>query len=419
MKVAIKNGTVSGRTNAIASKSHVHRLLICAALAKEKTVIHNVIPSKDILATAECLNGYLAQVERANGCLTVLPYSAPKENPLLDCAESGSTFRFLIPVACAKGGAVFTGAGRLAQRPLSPLYELLCTHGCELSPQGEFPFSVKGKLRPGTFSIDGGVSSQFISGLLFALPLLKGDSVLQVTGEVQSYPYIKMTLDALKAFSIEVREENHVYSIPGNQCYSSTGDVIAEGDWSNAAFFAVMGAFSQKGITIDGLRQDSLQGDKAICELLAQSGAEVRFVENSVTVRHRNLQGIRIDAAQIPDLVPILAVLACGAVGRTVIYNAQRLRLKESDRIETVFRMVSSLGGDIQKTEDGFVVEGTGSLLGGTVDGANDHRIVMAAAAASCICKNPVYICGAEAVEKSYPHFFNDMEKLGAFLERI
>lgn len=420
MEVLLKGGVLSGTVEAIASKSHVHRLLICAALADQKTIIKNVISSKDILATADCLEEYLAQIKRHGEDLAVQPYSIPKAKPLLDCTESGSTYRFLVPVACAMGVPVaFTGSSRLAERPLSPLYELLCEHGCTLSEQGVFPLYVKGKLQPGNFSIDGGISSQFISGLLLALPLLTEDSTVQITGELQSYPYIKMTLDALKAFSVDVKEEGRAFYIKGNQRFISPGSIHAEGDWSNAAFFAVMGAFSSEGITIKGLRQDSLQGDKAVLDILAKCGAMTAVYEDAVTVKRNVLRGMEIDAAQIPDLVPVLAVMACAAEGQTVIYNAQRLRLKESDRIETVYRMIISLGGNITVTQDGFIIQGTGALRGGTVDGANDHRIVMAASAASCICRDPVRIHGAEAVEKSYPYFFEDMKKLGAFLEKI
>ncbi len=420
MDVLLKGGTLRGTVEAIASKSHVHRLLICAALAKQETVIKNIIPSKDILTTADCLEEYLAQVKRYGDDLSIRPYPRPKAKPLLNCTESGSTYRFLVPVACAKGVPVaFTGSRRLAERPLSPLYELLCEHGCTLSEQGVFPLHVKGKLQPGNFLIDGGISSQFISGLLLALPLLTRDSTIQITGELQSYPYIKMTLDALKTFSVDVKEEGRIFYIKGNQHFISPGNIHAEGDWSNAAFFAVMGAFSPEGITIQGLRQNSLQGDKAVLDILATCGATVTWREDMVAVKRNVLRGQKIDAAQIPDLVPILAVMACAAEGQTVIYNAQRLRLKESDRIETVFRMIRSLGGNIAVTQDGFIIQGTGVLQGGTVDGANDHRIVMAAAAASCICREPVRIHGAEAVEKSYPYFFEDMKKLGAFLEKI
>ena len=420
MEVLLNGGALGGTVEAIASKSHVHRLLSCAALADQKTVIKDSIPSKDILATAGCLNDYLAQIEISGADITVLPYPEPKAKPLLDCTESGSTYRFLIPVACAEGmPAVFTGSSRLAERPLSPLYELLCEHGCTLSEQGVFPFSVKGKLEPGDFLIDGGVSSQFISGLPLALPLLAGDSRIQITGKLQSYPYIKMTLDALQTFSVKVKEEKREFYIRGGQRFISPGSIRAEGDWSNAAFFAVMGAFSSAGITIKGLWQDSLQGDKAILDILARCGAVIEIREDAVKVKRGKLKGMEIDAAQIPDLVPVLAVLACGAEGKTVIYNAERLRLKESDRIETVFHMIASLGGDITVTKDGFIIQGTGSLRGGNVDGANDHRIVMAASAASCLCREPVRIHGAEAVEKSYPCFFEDMKKLGAFLKKI
>ncbi len=420
MEILLKGGTRGGKVKAIASKSHVHRLLICAALAKTKTLIKDVVFSKDILSTMGCLDGYLAQIDKADGMIAVQPYFEPKNKQLLDCMESGSTYRFLVPVACAEGRSVaFTGSERLAQRPLSPLYELLCSHGCTLSKPDCFPLHISGRLQAGCYMIDGGVSSQFISGLLFALPLLEGMSIIQITGELQSYPYIQMTLDALRSFSVNIEHNERTFVIQGNQTYRSPGTITAEGDWSNAAFFAVMGAFSSEGITVKGLNRDSLQGDKAIADLLKQCGAEVSFQGDELTVKQGRMRGITIDAAQIPDLVPVLAVMACGSQGQTIIYNAQRLRLKESDRIKTVYEMISSLGGDITVTRDGFLIQGKGFLEGGTVDGANDHRIVMAASAAACICKRQVIIHGAEAVEKSYPRFFEDIKKLGAFLEKI
>lgn len=413
MQNIVKNGKRYGEVRAISSKSHVHRLLICASLAKEKTKITDVTFSKDIYATIGCLNGYLADISILGDTIIVSPYAQPKKGKILDLNESGSTYRFLVPVACAKGADVsFTGAQRLKERPLSPLYELLVDHGANLSEKGVFPLQCSGELKFGEFEISGEVSSQFISGLIFALPLLKGDSVISVTGKMESYPYIKMTLDAVKSFGIDVNEDGQKFFIKGNQEYKSPKNITAEGDWSNAAFFACVGALSQKGIKITNVNTSSLQGDMEIINILKNMGAEAEFFGDSVFIKGGNLCGTKIDASQIPDLVPVLATVACGAKGETIIFNAQRLRLKESDRIESVYRMLKNLGADLDKTDDGFIIRGNGELKGGTVDSFNDHRIVMSASVASCISKEKVIINNSEAVQKSYPGFFEDFDSL-------
>ena len=413
MQKTIKNGSRFGAVKAIASKSHVHRLLICAALSVQETVISGVSFSKDILATIKCLDGYLADITYNFDSITVKPYDNPTSNRLLDLNESGSTYRFLVPVVCAMGvSASFIGSERLAQRPLSPLYELLVEHNSILSEEGAFPLVCSGKLTSGTYTISGNVSSQFISGLIFALPLLEGNSVIVVTGKIESYPYIKMTLDTVRKFGIEITEKNQCFYIKGNQKYLSPSNISAEGDWSNAAFFIGMGAISQKGVEVSNLNLSSLQGDMSILDIIKRMGVTVVKKENSVFVKGGTLRGTEIDASQIPDLVPVLATLACFSNGRTRIYNAERLKLKESDRIESVFSMLSNLGANINKTDDGFIIEGNSKLDGGTVDSFNDHRIVMSAAVASCGCKNSVLINGVEAVKKSYPAFFDDFDKL-------
>ncbi len=413
MQVIVNNGARSGSVEAIASKSHIHRLLICAALSKNETVISDVTFSKDILSTINCLNGYLADITCGIDSITVKPYKEPVCGKMLDLNESGSTYRFLVPIVCAKGvDASFSGSDRLAQRPLSPLYELLTEHDAILSDEGKFPLYCSGQLTPGKFTISGAVSSQFISGLIFALPILPGDSVIEITGKMESYPYIKMTIGAVKAFGIEVVDQNKFFYIKGNQKYVSPSKVRAEGDWSNAAFFIAMGAISTKGIEISNLNFSSSQGDMEMLNITRRMGAKVEQKAEKVFVCGGRLRGTDIDAAQIPDLVPVLATLACFAEGTTRIYNAERLRLKESDRIESVYSMLSDLGANIKKMDDGFIINGNGSLDGGCVDSFNDHRIVMAATVASCFSKSPVTVVGSDAVQKSYPGFFDDLNKL-------
>lgn len=383
---------IRGTIPAIASKSMAHRLLICAALADDPTEVVCQTTSKDIEATRACL-------------------SAMKEGRKpLPCGESGSTLRFLLPVVAALGlDTEFYMEGRLPDRPLAPLDEELTTHGAKLQKKGA-TLSVSGQLKPGDYTLPGNVSSQYISGLLFALPLLGKPSTLTVTGKIESAPYIEMTLDALRQFGIHIIIEENVFHIPACR-YTSPGRAYVEGDWSNAAFWLCAGATSGP-VTVTGLDGNSLQGDKAVFDLLKAFGADCRRNEDGFTVSPAPLHAIDIDAAAIPDLVPILSVVAAKAEGTTRIYNAERLRLKESDRIETVCRLLRDLGGQVEETSDGLLICGGSTLPGGTADSCNDHRIAMAAAIASSLCTGAVTVLGAEAVNKSYPHFWDDFEKL-------
>ena len=383
---------IRGTIPAIASKSMAHRLMICAALAKTPTEVICSTTSKDIEATRNCLAAM-------NEGKSPLP-----------CGESGSTLRFLLPVVAALGlETAFYMEGRLPDRPLAPLDEELRKHGAVLRKDGA-TLHVSGQLTAGDYTLPGNVSSQYISGLLFALPLLDGPSTLTVTGKVESEPYIHMTLDALRQFGIHITIDENVYRIPACT-YKSPGRVYVEGDWSNAAFWLCAGAVSGP-VTVTGLDAGSLQGDKAVFELLKQFGANCEQTDAAFTVSPAPLHGIEIDAAAIPDLVPILSVVAAKAEGTTRIYHAERLRLKESDRIETVCRLLRELGGVVEETPDGLLIHGGTPLQGGTADSCNDHRIAMAAAIASSICQGPVTILGAEAVNKSYPHFWDDHAQL-------
>ncbi len=414
MTVTVQGGPPTGRAVAPASKSVLHRLLICAALADAPTVLESVRSSQDIEATARCLRALGATVTAEGTRLTVVPIDRAEREALLDCGESGSTLRFLLPVAAALGGARFTGRGRLAERPLSPLYELLQENGCVLSPQGAFPLTVTGQLTGRRFTVDGGVSSQFVSGLLLAAPLLGHDCEVAVTGTAESRPYIDLTVAAMRHFGVAVTEQDGVFSVPQGG-YRSPGRLVAEGDWSNGAFWLVAGALApQGGLSVGGLNGDSLQGDRAIVSLLREAGATVTEAQDgTLSVDGTLCRPLRIDAAQIPDLVPVLAVLAAALPGRTVIENARRLRLKESDRLCSVHALLTALGGRVTMGEDSLTVDGTGRLRGGRVDACNDHRIAMAAAVAACICEQPVVIDGAEAVRKSYPDFFKEFAERG------
>jgi 3-phosphoshikimate 1-carboxyvinyltransferase len=363
-----------------------------------------------------------AKIERESGAFIVHPLKREGNNDAaaLNCGESGSTFRFMLPIVGALGRKVsFILKGRLPERPLSPLYEELVRHGCELSPQGSVPFCSTGRLASGSYSLDAGVSSQFISGLLFALPLLDGDSNLQLTGKAESFPYIELTLAMLEIFCIKTDFKNDVFFIPGGQTYCSPGKTRVEGDWSNAAFWLSAGAVGKGSVTCTDLNLKSRQGDRAILDILTEFGARIEIRENdsTVTVSGGKLRGIGIDARDIPDLVPILAVVGSKAEGTTVIRNAARLRTKESDRLAAVNAVLRAIGADADETEDGLIIRGPSAFKGGQVSSCGDHRIAMSAAIAATVCAGPVVIQGSRAVNKSYPGFFDDLRMLGGSVE--
>ena len=418
MTVTLSPGPLSGTLAAIPSKTAAHRLLIAAALADRPTRVVFPKSSQDIDATLRCLAGLGAGVDRDSGGVTVTPIdrSRPVGPCVLDCGESGSTLRFLTPVAGALGAeAVFRLAGRLARRPMEPLAGELARHGCTLTLDPEAgALTVSGQPAPGDYSLPGDVSSQFFTGLLFALPLLGEDSTLRVTGELESAGYIDMTLDALRKFGLTPPPlAVPGWQIPGGGGYVSPGTVRVEGDWSNAAPWLCMGTLAGEGITVTGLDNGSLQGDRAVCEVLARLGGQVTREGDTASARPGPLQAAVIDAKNIPDLVPVLAAAAATVPGETRFTGAGRLRLKESDRLETTARTLNALGGRVTETEDGLIVTGVSRLRGGTVDAAGDHRIAMAAAVASVVCQGPVTVTGAQAVEKSYPTFWTDLASLG------
>ena len=414
MDIKIIKPIQGGIIKAIASKSHAHRLLICAALANSKTFIVCPELSEDINATADCLKalGAVVRYESDGFFVTPLVQCEQKENLVLNCGESGSTLRFLLPVCGALGlGVSFHMSGRLPMRPITALYDEMASHGCILSEQGVSPLSCTGQLKSGEYVLPGNISSQYISGLLFALPLISGDSLIRVNGILESRPYVDMTLDVLRLFGVSIFEEdNQVFRIAGGQEFRSPKTVTAEGDWSNAAFWLSAGAVSESGVTCTGLNINSRQGDRAIIDLLIRFGANVSYdyTENSVTVSSGKLRGIEIDAGDTPDLVPVLAAVAAVAEGTTIIRNAMRLRIKESDRLYATAACLSDLGADIKETDDGLIIVGKKSLSGGETESFNDHRIAMTAAIVSTVCTGAVLIKNAEAVNKSYPVFFKD-----------
>ncbi len=408
----------SGEIEIIPSKSVAHRLLICAALSDKPTEIVCPAESLDIAATARCLAALGAEIRIQDGVYSVSPIKK-KAEAFLSCGESGSTLRFLIPVAAALGGdATFTGEGRLPERPVSPLVDCLSLRGAAIDYNGTLPLISHGGLRGGRFTVPGNISSQFISGLIFALPLLAENSEIDITGKIESLSYIKMTLDAVSTFGIKAEMQSNKIIIPGNQKYRSPGKLTVEGDWSNAAFWLCLGALSEEGITVHGLKPDSMQGDRAVLDILSCFGAGVTRAENSITVRKKALSAVRIDASEIPDLVPVLSVVAAVANGETRITGAERLRIKESDRIESTVNMLLSLGADAEAERDGIRIFGKKRLSGGRINSENDHRIAMSAAISAAVSDGTVTIQGAEAVRKSYGDFYEKYSALGAVVNK-
>ena len=395
MNVIVTPGKLTGAVRVPASKSAAHRLLICAALADGPTRIAINATNRDIEATAACLRALGAEIERQGDALAVSPITRVPDNTVLDCGESGSTLRFLLPVAAALGTrATFTGHGRLPQRPNAPLVDALRAHGAAID-RDLLPMAVSGPLTGGRWTLPGNVSSQYVTGLLFALPLLDGDSEIALTTPLASAAYVDMTLQALRQFGIAVEPTEDGWRVPGNQRHRTPGEAEVEGDWSAAAFWLAANALGA-GVDVQGLNPDSVQGDRTVADLLGREA---------------------IDATHVPDLVPALAVAAAKLSKQTVITGAARLRLKESDRLASVAGMLKALGHGVTVTGDGLIIDGGEPMPCDepvrTVDGANDHRIVMAAAVAAAYSDRPVRVTDAQAVEKSYPGFFRDFEALG------
>ena len=413
MNVTFRPFTPGGTVAAPPSKSDVHRAIICAALSKGVCTIAPVALSEDILATIRCVEALGAVTRIENKVLTVDGSGMFRsKTAALDCGESGSTLRFLIPVAAAGGvNATFTGSGRLPERPIGIYTDALPKAGVRCETEGGLPLTVSGTLQSGVFEIPGDVSSQFISGLLFALPLLPRDSRIVLTTPVQSVGYINMTIRTMAKFGIEIGVMDNGWYIRGKQHYVPS-DYRTDGDWSQAAFFLTAGAVGGD-VTVTGANIDSAQGDRRIAAILRDFGAEVLQDGGTVRVISRPLRAIVIDASQIPDLVPVLAVCASFAQGTTRIFNAARLRIKESDRLRTTAALLNSLGGNVKELPDGLEITGVPQLAGGSADGCNDHRIVMSAAVCAACSAGEITCTDAMSVNKSYPDFYEDYGRIG------
>ena len=418
MNISFKPSLTGGPIKAIASKSAAHRIAILSAFADSDTRMLCRELNEDIEATLRCMSALGANIRREGEYINISPVRELCREAVLDCGESGSTLRFLLPVVAMLGAdATFLRSGRLPQRPLSPLREELEAAGAVLTHMSDGRLLCGGCVDSVEFSICGDVSSQFISGLLLGLAVTGRSGRVNILGELQSAPYVDITAQCIRAFGVTVKFTDGAYVIDAEGGLRSPREITVEGDWSNAAFPLALGAVGEGAVSVLGLDMSSAQGDKRIIDILVEMGGRVERSGGAVTVSPSRLRGIRIDASQIPDLVPILAVLGALAEGETVIYNAERLRIKESDRLAAVCTVLSTLGANIEETADGLRIVGTPYLRGGTVSSFGDHRIAMSVSVASVSCRGEVRLTGAEAVAKSYPSFFEDMRALGMTAE--
>lgn len=410
-RLLIEPQKLAGSLTIQPSKSLSHRALICAALAKGNSLIKNLGTSVDITATQTALKslGLAKFTETADGLL-VQGGLSPVAAAEVDCRESGSTLRFLLPLAAALGIEVlFTGQGRLLERPLGLYLEALNQGGAQIK-RTQAGLLVTGQLQAGTYRLAGNVSSQYISGLMLALPLLAEDSQIEIIGSLQSVGYVRLTEEVLHNFSACLEWEKQQIIIRSGAYQAA--DFTVEGDWSHAAFFLAAGLLGSD-IICGGLNTKSLQGDRDICRILVNMGGQMERLPQGLKMTAATLSSSVIDACQVPDLVPPLAVAACKVTGTTTILGAQRLRIKESDRLAAVADLLNTLGGEVRETTDGLVIKGRGYLQGGRVSAWGDHRIAMSAAVAATICRQPLLLSEWQCVSKSAPQFWQEYAALG------
>jgi len=420
MDVTVENTDhLEGAFSAPPSKAYTHRMLIAASLSNGPSKIFNPLVSDDTQATLEAVKALGTETELHENCWTIHGQETPKtpDGPI-DCRESGSTLRFMIPVAAlAPGPSTFLFGASFKRRPVAPLLESLRELGVESAVQ-EIGSSVMvrgGGISGGKTSIRGDISSQFISGLLFACPRAREDTEITVTTPLESRGYVEMTLEVLTKHGLEgaVNDDFSCLWIPASQSYVSC-DHTVPGDFSSAAFLLAAAAVTSSHVTVKNLVYQTAQGDRAILGILKEMGAAVKIGSDSVEVEGGQLAAVETDAKDIPDLVPVCAVLGCYAEGRSLIYNAERLRYQESDRLESIRTELKKMGADIKVNKDGLAINGGGRLHGATVDPHNDHRIAMACAVAALGAKGKTKIQNVECINKSYPQFFSDLRLLGA-----
>lgn len=409
-KRVISPGTLTGRTTVPSSKSVAHRAIILGGLLCDNILVTDIDFSEDIYATLDALNALGISYEIYENSVKLTKEKLVTNSEIeINARESGSTLRFFIPVAAALNNkTVFTGGGRLPERPLDAYFELFEKQGIKYShPEGRYlPLTVEGEFISDVFEIRGDTSSQFITGLMLA-SATKGEHEIKITTELQSKPYAEITADLMRKFGCEVSGEYNVTASKG----CSITEYSVEKDWSQAAFFLVGGIISGD-VTLTDMNMDSKQGDKDIVDIIKRFGGDITVNGTEITAKKSKIKGIDIDAADIPDLVPIMSVLACFAEGTTRIYNAERLRIKESDRLSAMYEELTKLGADIKMTDDGLIINGGKKLYGASVYGHNDHRIVMSMAIAALGTEGNVEISDCRAVKKSWPDFFSDYQKL-------
>lgn len=417
-KIKIRPTRLQGNVKLPPSKSYSHRAIIAAGLADGKSEIFNISYSEDVKATINAMRLMGAKIKEHPDKLEISGVNAVDDKKRrIDCSESGSTLRFIMPVSLFQNGeTIFTGSDSLKTRPIDSYLEIMDKQGIWYKrKEKKLPIAVKGKLTAGTFIIDGNISSQFITGLLFVLPLLDGNSKIVVKTELESKKYVDMTIEALKRFEINIENNNYKeFYVGGNQKYRAC-DYEIEGDLSQAAFWLAAGVLGGK-VAIECFNLDTLQGDKIIVDIIRKMGGNIIEKGSTLHAIESKLNGVTIDASECPDLVPILAVLGALSSGITKIINAKRLRFKESDRLKAISTELNKIGADIKENIDGLIIIGKEKLKGGEVNTWGDHRIAMALAIASIKCETPVTINNPNVVKKSYPIFFNDFKKLGGVI---
>ena len=428
MKIKIRPGKLNGTIEIPPSKSYSHRAVIAAALAEngKKSKIDNLKFSVDITTTTDIMENWGAEIERFESALEIIGNGGKvvPSDKYVQCNESGSTIRFLIPVGItSKNELVFDGKGKLVDRPLDSYYRIFDKQGLKYETTGgKLPLTVNGKLKPGNYEIDGNISSQFITGLLYALPLLEGDSKLIINKNLESKGYVDLTLEILKLAGIEIVNNDYKsFDIRGNQTYKPF-DYTVEGDYSQVAFWIVAGIISanrDNEVKCLHVNKNSLQGDREIIEIVTRMGAKLEIFDDYVIVKPSKTKGTVIDISQCPDIGPVLTVLAALSEGETRIINGERLRIKESDRITSIKTELNKLGGNVSEEGDSLIIQGVEGFRGGiTVNAWNDHRIAMSLAIASTRCEKEIILEEAESVRKSYPHFWDDFVKMGGEIEK-